>query len=1126
MWWIVAGVALGALAGGYAGAVGGAVVGGFAWMIAYGIKLRSQSGPKPAHRVAHASRPDDLEQRLDSIEARLARLETDLATLAGKPARTEPPEAAPEPLPFETIRELPPDALMRPLPQPLPPVEAPPPITPAPLTETPPPLAADRLEELSEVLRRAETLRPDSESISPAQPAEDLAPAPQIAEPGAKHPAWWERLASGNIVAKVGAVVLFFGVAFLLKYAYDRAVFPPEARLAAVAFAGFALIGIGWKLLATRRLYGLILQGAGMGVLYLDVYFALRWFGLVSPAAAFALFALLGAATVLLAVLRDARPLAVLGLIGAFAAPPLASTGAGSHVALFSYFLLLNLLVLAISLRRSWRELNLVGFVFTFVVGGLWGVRYYRPEHFVTVEPFLLAFFAIYLAIPILFARRQPPELRGVVDATLVFGTPLFVAVAQAALVRDLPYGLAWSAAGGAVIYAALAVATFRDAAMRVLAETYVALATALATLAIFFAFDAYPTFAFWTLEGCAILWVGLRQRRILAQAFGLALQFVAAIYFLNQWHRLAPAYPFWNELVIGCGIVAVAGMLSGWLLHRHAGAGDPLRPAGGALALWALAWWFGGGLYGLHHALTATTLPAGALVLAAATFAAIEAAGARLGWVAPREAAALHLLFLAGGAAAQAQLPDAALPQPLAGYGWIAWPLSFASYFWVLHRHALDGIDVLDRIRYAAGWFVMLALATWVGAWFLAEARFELALAWGAAGIAVAWLRWHLRERSLERPRPLSGWVVAWALVWWLAGGAGWIDRDTPLAWQAAALLLLAAGTAVWFEAVGSALGWRAARRAQIVLPLAMLVMTGGYAFMRTHPLADGGWLGWPIAFATLYMLLRRQDGADATVLPRLQHLAGAWLAVGLLTWEGLWQTSEHVLGSGWRAAAWVAPAALALVVSSRLSSTPLWPFARYRDTYAGGIALPLAAAALLWSVAASPLASGDPRPFAYLPLLNPVDVAQGLVLAGLWLFARFVAAPGRPDIARVVPVALGALGFLWLNAILLRTVHHYAGVPFALVALLDSVLTQSALSIVWTVTALALMLVATRHGLRTFWLAGAVLLAVVVVKLFVNDLGNTGTIARIVSFIGVGVLLLAIGYLAPVPPARREAD
>jgi len=48
-------------------------------------------------------------------------------------------------------------------------------------------------------------------------------------------------------------------------------------------------------------------------------------------------------------------------------------------------------------------------------------------------------------------------------------------------------------------------------------------------------------------------------------------------------------------------------------------------------------------------------------------------------------------------------------------------------------------------------------------------------------------------------------------------------------------------------------------------------------------------------------------------------------------------------------------------------------------------------------------------------------------------------------------------------------------------------------------------------------------VLLAVVVVKLFAVDLSRIGSVERIVSFIGVGLLLLAIGYLAPVP-ARKE--
>jgi len=52
-----------------------------------------------------------------------------------------------------------------------------------------------------------------------------------------------------------------------------------------------------------------------------------------------------------------------------------------------------------------------------------------------------------------------------------------------------------------------------------------------------------------------------------------------------------------------------------------------------------------------------------------------------------------------------------------------------------------------------------------------------------------------------------------------------------------------------------------------------------------------------------------------------------------------------------------------------------------------------------------------------------------------------------------------------------------------------------------------------------------GGALLAVVVVKLFFIDLSGQGTIERIVSFLGVGLLLLVIGYLAPVPPATATA-
>ena len=140
---------------------------------------------------------------------------------------------------------------------------------------------------------------------------------------------------------------------------------------------------------------------------------------------AFALLILLTAFTCLLAVLQDAVWLAVFGIVGGFAAPILASTGHGSHVALFSYYAVLNAGILAIALKRSWRLLNLLGFAFTFVIGTAWGVLRYRPEDYASVQGFLALFFIYYVAIAILYASRQAPRLRHYVDGTLVFGTPL-----------------------------------------------------------------------------------------------------------------------------------------------------------------------------------------------------------------------------------------------------------------------------------------------------------------------------------------------------------------------------------------------------------------------------------------------------------------------------------------------------------------------------------------------------------------------------------------------------------------------------------------------------------------------------------------------------------------------------
>ena len=118
------------------------------------------------------------------------------------------------------------------------------------------------------------------------------------------------------------------------------------------------------------------------------------------------------------------------------------------------------------------------------------------------------------------------------------------------------------------------------------------------------------------------------------------------------------------------------------------------------------------------------------------------------------------------------------------------------------------------------------------------------------------------------------------------------------------------------------------------------------------------------------------------------------------------------------------------------------------------------------------------------------------------------------------------GGLAFIWLNAILIRSLHHWADVPYTLRGVTHSLVAQASLSIFWTTIALTLMVYATRKGLRTLWMVGGGLMAVVVVKLIVKDFGGLAGIERIVSFIAVGGLMLVIGYFSPVPPKQVEEE
>ena len=173
-----------------------------------------------------------------------------------------------------------------------------------------------------------------------------------------------------------------------------------------------------------------------------------------------------------------------------------------------------------------------------------------------------------------------------------------------------------------------------------------------------------------------------------------------------------------------------------------------------------------------------------------------------------------------------------------------------------------------------------------------------------------------------------------------------------------------------------------------------------------------------------------------------------------------------------------------------------------------------------MIWTNFSTPF---QPTPLPYIPLLNPLELA----CAGMLWFALKSLPEALPaEYRRVNAPGVAALAFMVISAGVMRLWHFYDGITWRLDIMLQSFGLQASLSVVWAVTAIILMVYGNRRKLRPFWITGAALMAVVVVKLFLIELSNSGGIARIASFIIVGVLLLLVGWFAPVPPKAVENE
>ncbi len=864
----------------------------------------------------------------------------------------------------------------------------------------------------------------------------------------------------GNPLVRVGAVILLIGVGFLIKYVGSIVEVSITLRLWGLAIMAAGLVGLGWRLRHKRRNFALPLQGAGLGVLYLLVYAAYNIYALIGPLPAFSLLLALVTATILMAVLQNSMALAALGVVGGFLAPIVASSGQGDHVALFSFYLVLNIVIVVTAWLKSWRFLNWLGFVFTFAIGSLWGYQAYSPEHFATVEPFLITFVLMYVAIGLMFALRQPPKLRGLVDGTIVFGTPIIGFALQQQLLDGQPNLLAISAVTLGAIYIALWLWVRKqgNAALAILQQSYLGLGIAFMTLAAPIAFEAKITSALWAVEGCAVAWVSVRQRNLLGHLFGAGLLFAASIaYFLEP--QASSNLALLNSNFLGIALIALSFAFYARTVRLSDYSEKLKQPV--AIIAWGYAamWWVMGGLFDTYQA-----LPDPDEFLLANTFFAMTSIGMVLAYVKAR------------------WLTYSITAWVVAGIG-----LALATLFAPLPEDMLMNTRVMTSLGLGATWMFagwVLARTTSVGWPKVAN------LSW--IPLLLAWMLTSALEVDQFMPSKsaISAFLIMVCAMAFVLAGFSRVLRWPSLAWASATTIALYAFCLLAQFADNTVLS-----AAYIWWPLWFLVLGAGWLMDRIN-LDQGGtvlpWLAgirWHLLWATVW-----------------------YFAHSLMARNGIDQTTLHIALPGI-----VLTVALALgqLLDQRTHNQQL------AKVSSGLAAVAIAVGLGIWLMGSLFLAPGRGL-VPYLPVLNALDLAVVTGLYTLWRWQR--AALPQLSNASLYQWLWGAGLFLIANSVLLRAMHFYLEIPYELSALWDSVAVQAALTIFWVLSGLAAMTWANARGYRKLWIAGLSLLGLAVIKLFFVDMSASDTLSRILAFFGVAIGLMLAGYFAPRPPALTK--
>jgi len=913
----------------------------------------------------------------------------------------------------------------------------------------------------------------DYSTLNPAAPAAPAAKASSSVEPDEQSlpivTSLFHSLKNwffgGNLVVRVGVIVLLIGVVLLLRLLSDYIEISIESKLIAIGVIGLGLAALGLKLAKNRFAYGITLQGAGLAIAYLTTFFAYSVYQVLPSLPSFIGLGVLSALTIGLAVRQNAFPLALLALSGGFFAPILTDDDTGSLTALFSYYLLLNVTIAIIAHYRTWKVLNLFGALVTFTLAYYWGISEDLSSIIESQRWTLVALVALHLALYLFVVIRYAQQIIAYnqlhkthsettthltnaqrlktskpanslflfpIDTGLLFSVPLLAFGLFSALLQVIPHALTMTSAILAAAYLSLGLVFVRRSQhYALITEGMLALGFGFLALVIPLALDAQWIAFGWSVQGLALVWFGRRSLRAWSVLFGILLQLISIAMLMVTLFFSYNNYP-----TLAISVSALALLASAFILRVN---NSPT----------------------IYNSTQSKN----------------------------NAQEAEQKTNIKTSEAITTYAKDLGVSQS-AAYQWVNSINEKSSTFSIVWRSPIF-INFLSFI--AVVWALYVGVADfqqWLSHKQVATTTL-IALS-SLLSVSVYWL--------INRYRP-------WQEIWPLSQGL-LVIFYTALILQLPQKFEFSYQwhSVNWTLFIVLIIGW---------LIVAQLWLKTWYQHHQLSRFDSASWLatGVFVLAAAVHYGLPASQGVMAVLIPVALMLAGLYFSyrhdessttnstnsqknLGLAPWFD-WQQALVDC-----AKVFVPITLLWVVVTNWSYDGVIWnlPYFPLLNLY--DISLWLV---VIYGLSTVYLSYKDPQNTS-APQGNDVNIK--------------VLNP-KPML-----IILGLVSFWVISSMLIRSLHAFIGTPLWDTGAWDSEQVQTGLTILWTLIALIATIIASRQLKRTPWFMGIGLLGVVVLKLVLVDLSQTEAIWRVLSFLVAGSLILLIGYLAPLPPEVIEKD